>query len=112
MSHALSTITRIAQEFNHGEPAPLTLASRCGSVRSYRPGEYTTTPGPVRGCAAIGTYLCDKTKTDTNECWWCNRGEPQSRHHLFVEDPKVVEGSGKGVRVELPEGAHGQIVMG
>lgn len=24
-------------------------------------------------------------KSRTNERWWCNSGEPQSRHHLFVE---------------------------
>ena len=22
--------------------------------------------------------------TDTDECWWCASGEPQSRHHLFT----------------------------
>ena len=32
---------------NHGEPTPLTLASRCGSVGPLlRPGECTTTPSP------------------------------------------------------------------
>ena len=39
----------------------------------------------LSGHAAIGAYLHDRIKrTDTGECWWCDSGEPQSRHHLFT----------------------------
>ena len=39
----------------------------------------------LSGHAAIGTYLHYKIhKTDTDECWWCDSGEPQSRHRLFT----------------------------
>lgn len=35
--------------------------------------------------AAVGTHLHDNIKkADTSECWLCDSGEPQSRHHLFT----------------------------
>ena len=40
-------VPRLEHGSNHGEPAPLTLASRCGSVGPLlRPGRCTTTPDP------------------------------------------------------------------
>ena len=39
---------------------------------------------PLSGHAAIWTYLMRIKKTDTSDCWWCDSGEQQSRHHLFT----------------------------
>ena len=36
--------------------------------------------------AAIGPYLDETTKTiRSDKCWWCNSGERQARHHLFIK---------------------------
>ena len=41
------------------------------------------------GHAAIGSFLHDQMtgpqRLETDECWWCNCGKRQSRHHLFTE---------------------------
>ena len=39
----------------------------------------------LSGHAAVGSYLHDKIcKVDSDECWWCNTGERQSRFHLVT----------------------------
>ena len=36
--------------------------------------------------AAIGPHLAEVTKAiRSDKCWWCNSGERQSRHHLFIK---------------------------
>ena len=43
----------------------------------------------LSGHAAIGSFLHDRMtgpqRLETDECWWCNCGRRQSRHHLFTE---------------------------
>ena len=43
----------------------------------------------LSGHAAIGSSLHDRMtgpqRQETDECWWCNCGKRQSRHHLFTE---------------------------
>ena len=29
--------------------------------------------------------MTEPQRLETDECWWCNRGRQQSRHHLFTE---------------------------
>ena len=29
--------------------------------------------------------MTEGQRLESNECWWCNRGRRQLRHHLFVE---------------------------
>jgi len=40
----------------------------------------------LTGHAITAVYLHDKIKTiDSDQCWWCESGKRQSRHHLFTE---------------------------
>ena len=43
----------------------------------------------LSGHAATGSFLHDRMtgpqRLETDECWWCNCGRRQSRHHLFTE---------------------------
>ena len=43
----------------------------------------------LSGHAATGSFLRDRMtgpqRLETDECWWCNCGRRQSRHHLFTE---------------------------
>ena len=53
----------------------------------------------MTGHAAIGSFLHDRMtgpqRLDSDECWWCNCGKGQSRHHLFTKcwswPPKIRE---------------------
>ena len=50
----------------------------------------------------------------TSDCWWCNCGKRQSRHHLQGMDPPdqgaVAEG-GKGLWVGAPKGASAEMAL-
>ena len=43
----------------------------------------------LTGRAAVGSFLQELMagvqRLKSSECWWCNSGGRQSRHHLFVE---------------------------
>ena len=43
----------------------------------------------LSGHAATGSFLHDRMtgpqRAESDECWWCNCGKRQSRHHLFTE---------------------------
>ena len=43
----------------------------------------------LSGHAATGSFLHDRVtgsqRAESDECWWCNCGKRQSRHHLFTE---------------------------
>ena len=40
------------------------------------------------GHASIGSYLHDRIrKIESDECWWCDTGQRQSRFHLVVRCP-------------------------
>ena len=43
----------------------------------------------LSGHAVIGSFLHDwmtePQRLEMDECWWCNCGRRQSRHHLFME---------------------------
>ena len=43
----------------------------------------------LSGHAAIGSFLHDRMtrpqRLESDECWWCNCGKQQTRHHLFTE---------------------------
>ena len=43
----------------------------------------------LSGHAAIGSFLHDRMTgpqtLEPDECWWCNCGKRQTRHHLFTE---------------------------
>ena len=43
----------------------------------------------LSGHAAIGSFMHERMsgpqRVATSECWWCNSGRRQSRHHLFTE---------------------------
>ena len=43
----------------------------------------------LSGHAATGPFLHDRMsgpqRAESDECWWCNCGKRQSRHHLFAE---------------------------
>ena len=43
----------------------------------------------LSGHAATGSFLHDRVtgsqRAESDECWWCNCGRRQSRHHLFTE---------------------------
>ena len=71
------------------------IRSYVNSEQRYRPPKDLRKEGEgvvskvfqlLSGYAVIGSYLKDKTKTtQSDKCWWCGRGERQSRHHLFVK---------------------------
>ena len=43
----------------------------------------------LTGHAAIGSFLHERMsrpqRLALDECWWCNCGRRQTRHHLFTE---------------------------
>ena len=43
----------------------------------------------LSGHAAIGSFLHGRMtspqRLESGECWWCNCGKRQTRHHLFTE---------------------------
>ena len=57
-----------------------------GSVRKSLASRYYQL---LSGHAAIGPFLCERMvgmqRLESRECWWCNCGRRQSRHHLLVE---------------------------
>jgi hypothetical protein len=43
----------------------------------------------MSGHALIGPYMKEKLKkADSDECWWCDTGQRQTRENLFKECPK------------------------
>ena len=76
----------------------------------------------LTGHADIGSFLHERMteaqRVESSECWWCNCGRRQSRHHLFTEfrawDPRSGGGGGGSARLRVgaPEGAGSQVAVG
>ena len=57
-----------------------------GKIRRTSRRRTRELPADTSSSSLVGPYLAEITKTiRPDKCWWCNSGERQSRHRLFVK---------------------------